>query len=92
MVGTTRCPDRGGERTRLGHPARTPRTERQLYLLPAHRYTTGPSPSAVPGGTWRSPDELRRPGRAMVPAELADIAEGYWDGWLPDGHHTTDWY
>lgn len=73
------------------------RIERQLLLaisddpLPAafepHFSTLGRNQST----RWWTPDQLRRDAVPVLPKELPDVVDGYWDGWLPDGPLTLDW-
>lgn len=40
---------------------------------------------------WWSPAELRRDAVRVLPSELPDVVDGYWEGWLPDGPLTLAW-
>jgi hypothetical protein len=40
---------------------------------------------------WWTPGELRESGVPVAPPELANVVDGYWDGWLPDGPLTLEW-
>lgn len=72
------------------------RIERRLLLaIPADPLSadaarrlavTGPLPAR-----WWTPGELRESGVPVVPPELADVVDGYWEGWLPDGPLTLEW-
>ncbi|MFD7417524.1 hypothetical protein ACFVZ3_39810 [Kitasatospora purpeofusca] len=65
------------------------RTERRLLLATA---CDPPRSGQGPGGLrWWPLERLRGCLWPTVPSELAEIVEGYWDGWIPDGPLTVEW-
>ncbi|MFD7224496.1 hypothetical protein ACFV9P_26320 [Streptomyces sp. NPDC059892] len=79
-------------------PRRAPgtRIERRLLLaIPQTPFPPGSARRIASGcprrARWWTPDQLRECAAPIQPAELPDIVDGYWDGWLPDGPLTLDW-
>ncbi|MGW6604264.1 hypothetical protein [Streptomyces sp. NPDC055036] len=72
------------------------RIERRLLLaIPQTPFPPGSARRIASGcprrARWWTPDQLRECAAPVQPAELPDIVDGYWDGWLPDGPLTLDW-
>ncbi|MFH8564626.1 hypothetical protein [Streptomyces sp. NPDC017988] len=56
-----------------------------LALPAADSWPRRPAQMLGPGAQWWSLRDLRFGEVAVEPAEMLDLVEGYWDGWLPDG-------
>lgn len=39
---------------------------------------------------WWTPEQLRSAEAGVLPPELPNIVDGYWEGWIPDGPITLD--
>ncbi|SFX45708.1 hypothetical protein SAMN02787144_1003167 [Streptomyces atratus] len=82
----------------IGHAWATPpgadrgrRTERRLLMATVTHPLRPRSEPAQLQVRWWNLGQVRQSHRPTHPTELADIVEGYWDGWLPDGPLTVEW-
>ncbi|WP_406406585.1 hypothetical protein [Streptomyces sp. NBC_01643] len=56
-----------------------------LVLPAAGTWKDKPSRMLGPGARWWEVSALRSEQAAVEPAQMLDLVDGYWEGWLPDG-------
>lgn len=56
-----------------------------LVLPAAGSWNDKPGRMLRPGARWWRVSALRAEQAAVEPAQMLDLVDGYWDGWLPDG-------